>query len=890
MAAKDINIRIGFVFDEKSLDRLQRKLQRSGDKLSRTGTDLSLSISAPIAALGAGAISAAGDMESLTLALQSQLGSAEAAKKEFEALNEAAKKPGLGVEQAVQGSVRLQGVGLAAAEARDVLVQMGNAIARTGGTASNLDSVTKQFSQMISKGRVLQEDVSILSENMPAIAGLMKQAFGTTSVEAIREMGVGGKEFVLQITKAAESLPRVSGGIKNSLGNTIDALKQSLASIGTTINNTFNVAAAAENFAAFVRGLADGFAAMSPPLQNVVLGLGAALLAAGPLAKMFGTVQLLASQLIGIWSGMVGGLRALSAWTTATATAFNALNTATKAFVLIGIATAVITLANNFGLFNRELTAAEQAQQAVNDVQREAVRSIAGEKSAVDTLIAVINSEVSSREAKERALNKLKQISPIYFGQLKEEKGLVINLDAAYQNYIQSLLASAKAEAARSKLVELESQALELEDQRAGKLKDNIALAAAYGKSAEETTARELELYNKQKAVLDAKRNSLTKIVAEFEVSNAAVEESTKITKDNTKALEEEEKRVKALKEVLSDIANERSRQSLLGAKDIEAEAEAIESGLKKLLDAGFAPTSKAVQDLRNQLKGLFTESKGNELQLLPTLPTPTSVTSETKAGPVRINPVQTDNESPFAALLKNFDQITQKGQAFGDTSDVLTEKINATKAAINSAIEDGYSPMSSVIVGLTELYAGLNAEQEQFQDHMAKVSIAGEAIASFGNIIGETLASSTASWKDFGKSTVNAIGDVIGQLARLAVANAFTGSLKSTGVFGPVGVGIAAAAGALAGGLFKKLVNSIAHFAHGTEFASGGLALVGEQGPELVRMPRGAAVLNNAKTNSMLSNMGGGIMLSGQFEIRGSDLVYVLENQSKKTKRIRGF
>ena len=47
--------------------------------------------------------------------------------------------------------------------------------------------------------------------------------------------------------------------------------------------------------------------------------------------------------------------------------------------------------------------------------------------------------------------------------------------------------------------------------------------------------------------------------------------------------------------------------------------------------------------------------------------------------------------------------------------------------------------------------------------------------------------------------------------------------------------------------------------FANGVENFSGGLAMVGEAGPELVRLPRNSSVIPSAKTSAMLSSSGGG-------------------------------
>ena len=94
----------------------------------------------------AAAVKAAGDMESLQLAMESQLGSAEAARKELELLRIEALKPGLGFEQAVRGSVALQSVGFSADKSRKIITEFGNALSIAGKGAAELDGVVTGFS------------------------------------------------------------------------------------------------------------------------------------------------------------------------------------------------------------------------------------------------------------------------------------------------------------------------------------------------------------------------------------------------------------------------------------------------------------------------------------------------------------------------------------------------------------------------------------------------------------------------------------------------------------------------------------------------------------------------------------------------------------------------
>lgn len=74
---------------------------------------------------------------------------------------------------------------------------------------------------------------------------------------------------------------------------------------------------------------------------------------------------------------------------------------------------------------------------------------------------------------------------------------------------------------------------------------------------------------------------------------------------------------------------------------------------------------------------------------------------------------------------------------------------------------------------------------------------------------------------------------------ARAAAATAWT-------LWGAIGIGLAI------GAAIMVLANS---FATGTRGFEGGMALVGENGPELVNLPNGSDVLNNAETRNILSS-----------------------------------
>ena len=208
-------------------DRLNKDLaasfDASGQKFQEFGENMSLWVTAPLLAMGVGAIKAAADIEALQLGLEATMKtsgrSIGEARSELTELYKVAQMPGIDFEHAVRGSIRLQNVKYSAEEARNILGELANAIAMTGGTAHELDSVTRQFGQMVSKGRILQEDMTIIQENMPALSAAMDGAFGTRSADKLRAMGVTANQFVAGVTAELSKLPRVSGGLQNSLVN-----------------------------------------------------------------------------------------------------------------------------------------------------------------------------------------------------------------------------------------------------------------------------------------------------------------------------------------------------------------------------------------------------------------------------------------------------------------------------------------------------------------------------------------------------------------------------------------------------------------------------------------------------------------------------------------------
>lgn len=282
---------------QKALSKIERDVNKFSRKMESMGRSLTQAITMPLAATAGASVGAFAQYERLEKGLAAVMGSAQAAGAELEKLKVSAQAPGLGFEEAVKGSIRLQAVGFSADEARATLETFGAAIAATGGNAQNLDSVQYQLTQMISKNRILQEDFGILQENVPLLGKAMENAFGTTNIENIRASGISAREFSLRLTDALGKLSEVqaaTGGLGNAFDNFRDSVKFSLVELGRAISESIDLEGIMNKLSGALQRVVDWFKALNPETQKTILIVAAIVAAIGPLLLIIGKmVQLI---------------------------------------------------------------------------------------------------------------------------------------------------------------------------------------------------------------------------------------------------------------------------------------------------------------------------------------------------------------------------------------------------------------------------------------------------------------------------------------------------------------------------------------------------------------------------------------------------------------------
>jgi tape measure domain-containing protein len=337
MAGNDINIRIG-----AKLDGLQRDIKKAQGSLTRfasfaegVGSDLSTRLSLPILGVGAAAVASFAKFERMELSLKALADEGENTSETLARLREIALLPGISLEQAAKGAAQLRAVGFEAAQAEEILKGLSKAVTLSGEGPEQLGSVVRQLVQMSSKGRILQEDLSVIQENVPSVALAIKDAFGTNNIEAIQAAGVSAQGFTAEIIKAIaanEKFQKATGGLSNEFDNFKQSVDFSLATLGKSIAESINLSGILQKLSAFISRVTESFSNLSPGVQKFIVVTSLVVAAIGPLLLGFGAV-------IKASSAIVVAIRLVSG--TLTALAANPVGLAVVA--LIGLAVAIKT-------------------------------------------------------------------------------------------------------------------------------------------------------------------------------------------------------------------------------------------------------------------------------------------------------------------------------------------------------------------------------------------------------------------------------------------------------------------------------------------------------------------------------------------------------------------
>lgn len=862
-----IKIRADATPFERSLKTIGRNITAFSQKSLAVGRGISLGFTAPLMAIGATAVNAAADFDSLERALSGIMGGANAAAGEMVKLKEAAKLPGLGFEEAVRGSVNLQAVGLTAEEARKTLIGFGTAIAASGGGAVNLASVTKQLTQMISKNRILQEDFGILQENVPLIGDALEKAFGTRNIEKVRATGIAAEDFNMRLVGALQTLPAViaaTGGLRNNLDNFKDSLKFAQVELGKAILKNIDLEGVLKSITNRIENVLIFWGGLSEGTKELIVITAKYIAIGGALAWVIGQIMSAVGTLTMAFGGLI---RFMSTYDQLT----GIIKITTGGWVTIALAAAAA-----IALFAYNV---HQANKPIDDLSgylSSSAREMQKEITQLEFSFKLINDTNTSNKLRLKLINDIKDKYGQYLPDLKTEQDYlnnmslvmkVLNVELAKKFEIMKLQGVADKQLERSvQLLDREKQAyfeiekLRKRNQEISKVGLNplTAIEAASNTQKIKSLFKEVEKIKKESLVIETAwsktSEELDKLLGDVpqlndEIFSPTTGSGLDKAKTQFELLEEE------LKKTEEQYKNVVLTQGALSADAIKLEARYYE--------------------LLNTLQGVNREWDKIENREFDIKPLPQS------------NPRKTDEENFAEVITPDISKkiqlstgyIKDQSKAMRELGKSTSEVASILQTTQNNAFIDNftrkYDKVRNAIKVTVEDLKEFNITLQELVDDTL-----GDVAFSLGEQLGNALSGAGFSIK----SILMPVADALIQFGKLAIQTGFAAesikvALKSLGGVGAIAAGVALVA---LGTIVKSKLQV-------PKLAKGGLAF----GPTMavVGDNRGASydpevIAPLSKLKGMLGDTG----FNGVLETRisGNDLIILLNRSQKGLNRIK--
>lgn len=283
----DLIVRVGADTRDfnKQLGKIQRQIRQTSDNIMDMGKSISMGVTLPIVGLGAAAVKAAADLETMETQFISLTGGAEQAGAMVDQLNQFAAATPFQIEEIAGAARQLLAAGTDISQVNEQLGFLGD-IAATSG--SSIEDITAIFAKVQAKGKVELENLNQLAERgipiftaLSEATGLPASALGAGAV-SVEQFNAVLKSFTEEGGFAAGAMERLSQTAAGKFSTALDNLKQAGASIGELLLPM--VTKAIDK----VTEMAASFQQLDDRTKKIILIIGGIAAAIGPLLVGFG--------------------------------------------------------------------------------------------------------------------------------------------------------------------------------------------------------------------------------------------------------------------------------------------------------------------------------------------------------------------------------------------------------------------------------------------------------------------------------------------------------------------------------------------------------------------------------------------------------------------------
>ena len=157
---------------KQQLTEVGNQMKEVGGKITDTGKDLSMKLTAPIVALGTVGINYNAQMEQYRTMFTTLTGSAEEADRVIQQLQADAQKSPFDSASLIQANQYLISAGVSADEARTMINSLGDAVSATGGGSAELERMAQNLQQIKNVGKASSQDIKQFANASINIYGL----------------------------------------------------------------------------------------------------------------------------------------------------------------------------------------------------------------------------------------------------------------------------------------------------------------------------------------------------------------------------------------------------------------------------------------------------------------------------------------------------------------------------------------------------------------------------------------------------------------------------------------------------------------------------------------------------------------------------------------------
>jgi tape measure domain-containing protein len=275
VSAVTMGLRSGLRKAEKSLSKSARKMQN----ISR---NMALKVSAPIIGIGGAALKASAELEVLETSFGTLTGSTEKAKDIMEDLKKFASKTPFQIAGLAQAQKTLMGFGLSIEESREQLELLGNA---SQGSSEKLKGLAVVMGQVKGAGKLDARDtLQFINQGVPIIQ-LLSDTLGKSAIE-IKELTTKGKIGFEQVSAAMrmaneeggmfyKGMERQSRTLQGVMSTLKDNVTLALVELGDDISETFDLKGVVTKLTQKIQAITKAFKNLSPEQKKVAIKMTA---------------------------------------------------------------------------------------------------------------------------------------------------------------------------------------------------------------------------------------------------------------------------------------------------------------------------------------------------------------------------------------------------------------------------------------------------------------------------------------------------------------------------------------------------------------------------------------------------------------------------------------